>query len=74
MGVSNSPDISQQKTNDSYHVFEFIRAYIDEILVSTEGDWTNHVNILELTLINWSKRDLNKILKSILLEKPKYNI
>ena len=31
MGVANSPDIFQQKMNDLFQVFEFIRSYIDEI-------------------------------------------
>ena len=33
MGIVNSPDIFQQKNNDLFHGFEFIRAYIDEFLV-----------------------------------------
>ena len=32
MGVLNSPDIFQQKMNDLFHGFEFIRAYIYELL------------------------------------------
>ena len=50
MGVSNSPDIFQQKMNDLFHEFEFICAYIDAILILTKGDWTDHVQKLELTL------------------------
>ena len=33
MGVANSIDIFQQKMDDLFHGFEFIRAYIDELLV-----------------------------------------
>ena len=50
MGVSNSPDIFQQKRNDLFHGFEFISAYIYDLLISTKGDWTDHVHKLELTL------------------------
>ena len=32
MGVAKLPDILQQKINDLFHRFEFIRAYIDDIL------------------------------------------
>ena len=32
MGVINSPDITQQKMNDLFHVFELIGAYIDNLL------------------------------------------
>ena len=47
---ANSPDIFQQKMNDLFHGFEFIYAYIDGILILTKGDWTDHVQKLELTL------------------------
>ena len=38
MGVANSPDIFQQKMNDLFHGLEFIRAYIDDLLILTKGD------------------------------------
>ena len=50
MIVANSIDIFQQKMNDLFHVFEFIRAYIDDLFVLTKGDWAYHVNNLGLTL------------------------
>ena len=46
MGVANLPNILQQKMNDICHEFEFIRAYIDELLVLTKGDWKYHVHKL----------------------------
>ena len=50
MGVANSPDIFQQKINDLFHGFEFIRAYIDDWLILTKRDCMYHVHNLELTL------------------------
>ena len=50
MGVANSTDTLQNKMNDLFYVFEFICAYIDEILILTKGDWTDHLYKLELTL------------------------
>ena len=50
MGVANLPEILQQKTNDLFHGFEFIRAYIDKLLILTKGDWEDHVEKLEPTL------------------------
>ena len=50
MGFSNSPDIFQQKMNDLFHGFEFIRAYIYELLILIKVDCTDHVQNLELTL------------------------
>ena len=49
-GVVNSPDIFQHKMNDLFHGFEFIRAYIDELLILTKVDRTYYVQTLELTL------------------------
>ena len=35
--------------DDLFHGFEFIRAYIDEILILSKGYWTYHLHDLELT-------------------------
>ena len=40
----------QWNMNDLIHGFELIRSYIEEILILTKGDWTYHVQKLELTL------------------------
>ena len=50
MRVANSPDIFQQKMNDLFCGFQFICAYIYEILVFKKVEWTYHVHKLELTL------------------------
>ena len=50
MGVANSPKHFQQKMNDLFHGFEFIHAYIDELLISTKGDRIDHVQMIELML------------------------
>ena len=49
MGVSNSPDIFQDKMNKIFRGFEFIQAYIDEILIITKDAWYYHLEKLELT-------------------------
>ena len=49
-GIANYPDIFQQKMNDLFHAFEFIREYIDGLLILTKGYWTYNVHKLELTL------------------------
>ena len=46
MGIANPPKIPQQKINDLFYGFEFIRAYIYDLLVLTKGDCKYH----ELTL------------------------
>ena len=50
MGVANYPSNFQYNMNDLFHGFKYIRAYIDEHLVLTKGDWTDHLQKLELTL------------------------
>ena len=46
MRVANSTDIFQQKMNGLFHGFEFIRVYIQNLLILTKGDWTDHVQKL----------------------------
>ena len=43
MGVDNSQEIFQQKTNDLFYGFEFIHVYIDERLILTKVYCTDHV-------------------------------
>ena len=62
MGVDNSLEIFQHKMNDLFHRFEFIRAFIDGLLVVTKGGWTYYVQNMELTI--------NKLKEKIL----KFNI
>ena len=50
MGVSNSPHTFQEKTNKIFRVFEFIEAYINDLVIVTRGDWSHHLENLELTL------------------------
>ena len=50
MGVANLTDIFQQKMDELFHGFEFICAYIDDLLILTKVHWTDHVQKLELTL------------------------
>ena len=74
MEVANSPDILKQKMNDLFHGFEFIRAYIDDILILTKGYWRDHIQKLELTPNKLKENDLNVILKILSFDKPKWNI
>ena len=48
MRVANSTDILQHKMNNLFHVFEFICAYMDELLVLSKVDCTDHVQELKL--------------------------
>ena len=48
IGVSNYLDIFQDKMNEMFHGFDFIREYIIDLLLVTKGDWSNHLEKLEL--------------------------
>ena len=50
MGLCNSLEIPQEKITEIFHVIEFIRAYIDDLLIINKGDWSYHLNKLELVL------------------------
>ena len=50
MGVCNSPDIFQERMSDLMAGLEYVRAYIDDILVTTKGDWNDHLEKLDKVL------------------------
>ena len=52
MGICNSPYIFQEKMNKMFRGSEFIRAYINDLLIITRGDWFDHLNKLERVLKN----------------------
>ena len=57
--VRISSEHFQQKMNNLFKGFLFIRAYIYDILFLTKGYWSDHVKILELTLNTYIKRNCN---------------
>ena len=50
MGLINSPDIFQEKISELFYGFEHVRAYIDDILLTTKKDWSDHLLELEQVL------------------------
>ena len=50
MGISNSPDIFQEKMSEIMADFEFVRAYIDDLLVVTKGSYEDHLEKLDAVL------------------------
>ena len=38
MGLSNSPDIFQEKMNELFSGLEYVRAYIDDLLILTNEE------------------------------------
>ena len=52
IGARNSPDIFQEKVKKMFRRLVFIQAYIGDLLIITKGDWSDHLEKLELTLKN----------------------
>ncbi len=50
MGLCNSPDIFQEKMSDLMRDLEFVRAYLDDLLVITKGSYEDHLQKLDEVL------------------------
>jgi hypothetical protein len=51
MGVAGSPDIFQAKMSELTATFEFVKAYIDDILCITNGSCEDNLNKLREVLV-----------------------
>ena len=47
MGLCNSPDIFQEKMSSLFYDLENVRAYIDDLLLITKGNWDDHLTQLD---------------------------
>ena len=50
MGLCNSADISQEKMNELFTGLEYVRAYIDNLLVIIKGSFKDHLEKLDQVL------------------------
>ena len=66
MGLSNSPDVFQEKMGDLFSDLEHVRAYIDDLLLITKGSWEEHLTELDKVLTRLSKAGLKVNIKKIL--------
>jgi hypothetical protein len=51
MGLCNSPDIFQEKMSELMADLEYVRAYIGDLLIITNGDFDDHLNKLREALV-----------------------
>jgi hypothetical protein len=60
MGIAGSPDIFQEKMSDLMAALEFIRKYLDDLLIITNGSLEDHLEKLSMVLVRlgrgWLKR------------------
>ena len=47
MGLCNSPDIFQEKMNESFHGLDYVQVYIDDLLCITKGSFEDHLEKVE---------------------------
>ena len=50
MGLSNSPDNFQEKMNELLNGLEYVRAYIDDILIISNSNFEDHLNEVKIVL------------------------
>ncbi len=58
MGLCNSPDIFQEKMSELMVGLEFARAYIDDLLVVSKGNFETHLDHLEQVLTRLAEAGL----------------
>ena len=52
MELCNSPDIFQEIMNKLFNGLEYVRAYIDDILIISNGNFKDHLNKIKIVLNN----------------------
>ena len=50
MGLCNSPDIFQEKINELMDGLEFVRAYLDDVLIPSKNSFEEHLEHIEKVL------------------------
>ena len=50
MEYNNSPDIFQEKMNKLFNVLEYIKAYIDDLLIISDSDIEGHLDKVKVVL------------------------
>ena len=59
MELCNSPDIFQEKTKlqEYFNGLEYVRAYIDDLLIISNGNFEDHLNKAKTVLIKLKAAD-----------------
>ena len=58
MGLCNSPDIFQEKMSELFDGLEYVRTYIDDLLILSKGTYEDHLEKLEKVLLRLRKAGL----------------
>ena len=57
MGLSNSPDIFQENMSNLFRDLEFVREYIDDLLITSNGSLQDHLDKVGQVLERLHKPD-----------------
>ena len=71
MGLSNSPDIFQEKMSKLFLDLETVQAYIDNLLVITKGSYDNHLEEVGKVLFQLRKAGLKVNARKLFFAQPK---
>ena len=74
MEVSNSPELFEEKMNEMFRGFEFIQAYINNLLIITKDNLSHHLEKLELKLQKLRDNGIKCNIKNHSLDKPRWGI
>ena len=58
MGLCNSPDIFQEKMSELFDELDFVRTYIDDLLILSKGSYQDHLEKLEKVLARLTRAGL----------------
>ena len=58
MGLSNSPDIFQENMSNLFRDLDFVREYIDDLLITTTGNLEDHLTKVDTVLSRLRKAGL----------------
>ena len=58
MGLCNSPDIFQEKMSELFDGLDFVRTYIDDLLILSKGSYQDHLEKLEKVLARLTRAGL----------------
>ena len=74
VGLSNSSDIFQENISNLFRDLEFVREYIDDLLVTSNGTLQDHLDKVEQVLQRLQKAGLKVNAKSQNSAEQKWNI
>ena len=61
MGIAGSPDIFQEKISDLMATLEFVRTYLDDLLIIKKGSLEDHLEKLSMVLTRLQEAGLRYV-------------